>query len=135
MTIPVDSLTFKPSALASPSPASVQSNLCRRLANASSIVATANVVPGQLLLPQPNGINSKSRPLKSMLGFKNLSGLNSSGSSNNPGSLPIARAFIITPDFAGMSYPPTLTSFVGCRGSNNGSGGCNLSVSFITAFR
>ncbi|RDX60713.1 hypothetical protein CR513_61124, partial [Mucuna pruriens] len=37
-------------------------------------------MPGQILRPAPNGINSKSFPRKSIVLSKNLSGKNSSGS-------------------------------------------------------
>ncbi|CAN1845701.1 hypothetical protein LINPERHAP1_LOCUS37935, partial [Linum perenne] len=116
-------------------PGNDQSNLCNKQANVISIDAVAKLIPGQPLLPAPNGISSKSCPLKSIELFKNLSGLNSSGSSQFFGSLPIAHAFINTLVFAATSYPCTVTSRVDSRGTKIGIGGCSLKDSFITAFK
>nr|CAB3494055.1 unnamed protein product [Digitaria exilis] len=75
-------------------------------------------MPGHILLPAPNGMNSKSAPLKSMSPrLSNLSGLNSSASSQYLASLDIAHAFTKTAVPLGMS---------------NGPGGCSLKVSLIT---
>jgi hypothetical protein len=94
MDRPVDSVMSKSSPLAPPG--NVQSKLCSRFARASSIVVTAKEIPRQPLILVPNGINWKSSPLKSILDVKNLFGLNSSGSSHDVESLPIAHALIIT---------------------------------------
>ncbi|CAL9030933.1 unnamed protein product [Prunus brigantina] len=101
MTRPAHSVMLISSALAPPG--NVQSNLCTRFANTISLVIMANKDPGQPLLPAPNGINWKSCPLKSTEEFKNLSGLNSSGSSHIEGSLPIVQALIRTMVLAAMS--------------------------------
>ncbi|KAA3463201.1 rhodanese-like domain-containing protein 11, chloroplastic isoform X2 [Gossypium australe] len=66
-------------------PGNDQSNLCTRFAKRSSFIAIANKIPGQILLPELNGISSKCCPLKSMELSKNLSGRNSSGFSHNAG--------------------------------------------------
>jgi hypothetical protein len=52
------------------------------LATTYSTEATPNVNPGHPLLPAPNGMNSKSWPLKSTGLPSNLSGRNSSGLSH-----------------------------------------------------
>ena len=74
MVCPVHSVMSKSSPFAPWGNA--QSNLCTRFVNKRSLVAIANVIPGHPLLPAPNGINWKSRPLKSIVEFKNLSGWN-----------------------------------------------------------
>ncbi|KAJ0950608.1 hypothetical protein HanPSC8_Chr02g0050171 [Helianthus annuus] len=65
----------------------------------------------------------------------NLSGLNSSGSVHDAGSLPIAQALIITCVRGGMSYPIRLTPFLASRARSKGSGACNRKASFTTALR
>uniref|UniRef100_A0A7C9AJJ2 Uncharacterized protein n=1 Tax=Opuntia streptacantha TaxID=393608 RepID=A0A7C9AJJ2_OPUST len=116
-------------------PGNIQSNLCTRFANTSSILAMANDIPGQILLPPPKGINWKSCPLKSVGVFRNLSGLNLSGSSQKAGSLWIAHELIMTAVLAGMLYSFIVASWVDNRGTSKGTGGCILSVSLITAFK
>ncbi|KAF4390188.1 hypothetical protein G4B88_005106 [Cannabis sativa] len=77
-----------------------------------------NDIPGQILLPEPNGMYSKLLPLKSIELSTNLSGIKFSGSIQYFGSLPIAHKFTTT------------LVFIGSRGA----GGCNLKVSLITDF-
>ena len=62
---------------------------------ASSMFASPRLMPGHIRQPAPNGINSKFVPLKSRLLVSNRSGLNSSGSSQYEGSLPIAHTKIV----------------------------------------
>ncbi|CAI0450793.1 unnamed protein product, partial [Linum tenue] len=97
----------------------LQSNPFTIFASTNSFVAMANEIPGQPLLPAPNGISSKSCPRKSTLqpSFKNLSGMNSSGCSQIPGSLPIAHAFTIVIVPAGTWYPSISTLREGFRGT------------------
>ncbi|KAL5700401.1 hypothetical protein ACHQM5_025846 [Ranunculus cassubicifolius] len=51
-----------------------QSKQYRRFASPNSIIATPMLIAGHILLPDPNGKNSKSWPLKSMELSINLSG-------------------------------------------------------------
>uniref|UniRef100_A0A0A9BK53 Uncharacterized protein n=1 Tax=Arundo donax TaxID=35708 RepID=A0A0A9BK53_ARUDO len=60
------------------------------------MLASPCVMPGHILLPAPNGVYSKSLPRKSILLPSNLSGLNSSASSQNLLSLAIAQTFTNT---------------------------------------
>ncbi|KAF4371536.1 hypothetical protein G4B88_008251 [Cannabis sativa] len=70
-------------------------------------------IPGHPLLPDPNGRNPKSLPLKSMSLPKNLSGKNFSGSFQYSVSLPIVHVFMITREFWGMWKPLTVQSSMG----------------------
>ncbi|XP_020092520.1 uncharacterized protein LOC109713018 [Ananas comosus] len=74
----------------------LQSKQYTRFASASSTIDTAKLIPGQILRPAPNGISSKSRPLKSKELPMNLSGRNSSGFAQDSGSRQIAQALMIT---------------------------------------
>ncbi|KAJ0715166.1 hypothetical protein HanPI659440_Chr13g0497951 [Helianthus annuus] len=58
--------------------------------------------PGHILLPEPNGNNSKSWPLKSNFVTINLSGLKEKGSSQTLGSRPIAHRLTKTFVFFGI---------------------------------
>ncbi|KAF7838266.1 RNA polymerase, subunit H/Rpb5, conserved site-containing protein [Senna tora] len=111
---------------------SFHSNQFKRLARTYSTDAIPNAIPGHLLLPMPNGINSKSWPLKSISLFSNLSGTNSSALSQTSGSLCIAHALMYTLVFGGMSYPLIFTVDLVSLGAKRGAGGCNLNVSFTT---
>ncbi|WVY94060.1 hypothetical protein V8G54_033148 [Vigna mungo] len=95
----------------------------------------ANVMPGQILLPPPNGINAKSAPLKSIPLLRNLSGLKLSASVQHSAFLPIAQALIITLVLEGISYPLISHLSLLSLGTNNGTGGCNLNVSLIMDFK
>ncbi|URD97563.1 hypothetical protein MUK42_30278 [Musa troglodytarum] len=70
---------------------SLHSNLCSMDASMRCTIRYANGSPGQIRRPDPNGVNSKWRPLKSTSLFKNLSGKNSSGSVHKLLSRPIAQ--------------------------------------------
>ena len=98
-------------------------------------ISMANVMPGQILLPAPNGINSKSVPLKSMELLRNLSGLKLSVSPQYLGFLPIAQALIMTLVLEGISYPLIWHLSLLTLGTNNGTGGCNLKVSLMMDFK
>ncbi|KVH97470.1 hypothetical protein Ccrd_000444 [Cynara cardunculus var. scolymus] len=67
--------------------------------------------------------------------IKNLSGLNSIGSSHTFGSQPISatKKLMVAP--SGILYPSTSTSFVTLCGSRRWPDGCLLSPSKTTAFR
>uniref|UniRef100_A0A6N2MR56 Uncharacterized protein n=1 Tax=Salix viminalis TaxID=40686 RepID=A0A6N2MR56_SALVM len=91
--------------------------------------------PGQILRPEPNGISSKSCPLKSIELPRNLSGLNSFGFSQASESLSTAHAFTETKVLAGISYPSILHFSVVSLGTSSGAVGCNLIVSFTTSLR
>uniref|UniRef100_J3LEH8 Uncharacterized protein n=1 Tax=Oryza brachyantha TaxID=4533 RepID=J3LEH8_ORYBR len=107
----------------------------KSVASMSSMVEWPNVIPGQLLLPAPNGIYSKFAPLKSILPSLKRSGLNTSGSSQCFGSLLIAQMFTNTVVPLGTSYPITLHVWRHSLGRSNGTTGCNLRVSLMTSFR
>lgn len=82
-------------------------------------------VPGQALLPNPNGMNlcDKSSP------FSNLSGLKLSGLSHNLWSLCMAHAFTNTVVPSDTSNPPIVQSPDEKCGTNSGTGGYNRRVS------
>ena len=92
------------------------------------------VIAGQLLLPAPKGISSKSCPLKSILLPMNLWGSNVSGFSQHSGSLPIAHAFTKNLVLAGILYPSMVMSSMDSLGTSTGAGGCNRKISLTTAF-
>lgn len=74
----------------------VKSNWWRRRAIAKCIICCAKRTPGHILLPDPNGMNSKFSPLKSISRpspTRNLSGRNSNGSSHTRGSWWIFHKF------------------------------------------
>lgn len=76
---------------------------CNKWATAISSPYKPSCIPGQDRRPDPNGMNSKLFPLKSGTPCsRNLAGRNVSGSSHDAGSLPMAHAFTMTRDFAGM---------------------------------
>ncbi|KAL6503155.1 hypothetical protein OROHE_023784 [Orobanche hederae] len=85
---------------------SSQSKKFRRFAITSSTVTRAKLAPGHPLRPVPNGISSKYCPLITSTSslFRNLSGLNSFGSSHVFGSLAIAHALIKTKKICVKSY-------------------------------
>ena len=70
----------------------------------SSMVARAKDMPGHILLPPPNGMNSKFAPLKSIWEPWNLSGWKQSASLQYSVSLPMVHALIITLVLLGISY-------------------------------
>nr|CAB3455271.1 unnamed protein product [Digitaria exilis] len=114
---------------------SSQSKWYRREARGSSMLANPNPIPGHIRRPAPNGMNSKSVPLKSTSLFSNLSGMNSSGASQCVGSLPIAHAFTSTMVPAGTSKPRTRHVLRHSRGISSGAGGCSRSASLMTSDR
>nr|GMD60056.1 hypothetical protein RchiOBHm_Chr7g0200261 [Ipomoea batatas] len=102
--------------------------------NDPSIIGTiriANRNAGQILLPVPNGMSSKSCPLTSICKFQNLSGLKINGLSQILGSRPIAHTLTRTCESLGIVYPHRITSCSTLRGIN-GLGGCIRRVSFMT---
>ncbi|WVZ98050.1 LOW QUALITY PROTEIN: hypothetical protein U9M48_043533 [Paspalum notatum var. saurae] len=90
-TTPMFSLASISLGSATPS-GSFQSKWYRRLARASSMLATPRFMPAHMRRPDPNGMNS--------LDFSNRSGLNSSASSQYLGFLQIAQALMSTADLA-----------------------------------
>ena len=98
-------------------------------------ILIANGSPGHILLPPPNGITSKLRPLTSISDPINLSGSNDSGFSQTLESLPIAHVFTRSCASLGIVKPAISTSCCALRGSNNGTTGCNRKASFTTACR
>ncbi|GAB4848500.1 hypothetical protein Ancab_003205 [Ancistrocladus abbreviatus] len=104
---------------------------CTKLATVISSAYNPSCIPGQDLLPDPNGMNSKLLPLKSgALWFKNLEGLKLSGSVHESLSRPMAHALIMTLDLAGIKYPATsASSAVSCR--RRGMGGWRRRVSLM----
>ncbi|RDX67352.1 hypothetical protein CR513_53784, partial [Mucuna pruriens] len=112
----------------SPFPSSpiLQSKHCTIAATAVFIKLNASVVPGHPLLPPPNGTKLNFiLSLSSSCSFKNLSGRNSLGWSQESGSLIMAYKFIATAVFGGTSKPFILQCW---RHSL-----VSLSVSFTTA--
>ncbi|KAJ0898627.1 hypothetical protein HanRHA438_Chr08g0358981 [Helianthus annuus] len=75
-------------------------------------IGNARIIPGQLLLPTPNGKYLKSFPLASTFASssKNLSGLNSSGFFHWSGLFASHHALTKILLSAGMSNPPSLAS-------------------------
>ncbi|WRX20487.1 hypothetical protein QQP08_012974 [Theobroma cacao] len=108
---------------------SFQSKWYSNCARGSSMLGSANDMPGHILLPAPNGIYSKCVPLKSIGLSKNLSGLKFSASFQYLESLPMAHALTMTLLFASISYP-LITQFSShSLGTRRGAAGCNLKVS------
>nr|GMD65967.1 hypothetical protein RchiOBHm_Chr7g0200261 [Ipomoea batatas] len=102
--------------------------------NDPTIIGTiriANRNAGQILLPVPNGMSSKSCPLTSICKFQNLSGLKINGLSQILESRPIAHTLTRTCESLGIVYPHRITSCSTLRGIN-GLGGCIRRVSFMT---
>ncbi|KAK2377524.1 cytochrome P450 71D10 [Trifolium repens] len=89
------------------------------------MVDKLNAMPGHILLPAPNGMYSKSTPLKSIDVLRNLLGLKLSASSIN--NDPCFSWDIVLIYLAHLS----LLSL----GANNGAGGCSLNVSLMTDFK
>uniref|UniRef100_A0A7C9D0Y1 Uncharacterized protein n=1 Tax=Opuntia streptacantha TaxID=393608 RepID=A0A7C9D0Y1_OPUST len=115
------------------------SKLVTNLATISPKMGNANIIPGQLLLPTPNGKNLKSTfppptvasvPLSSC---RNRSGRNSSGSCHHSGLFASHHALTTTLDSLGIVCPPrdAFSRFI--WGTNSGIGVCSLKVSFIVA--
>ncbi|XBI04514.1 hypothetical protein VPH35_132800 [Triticum aestivum] len=117
-------------------PGSSQSKWKRRLASASSMTASPNVIPGQILRPAPNGTSSKSAPRKSTAAAapsSNLSGRNSSASGPQlASSRPMAHTLTSTMAPCGTSYPRTRRGSRHSRGRSSGATACSRSVSLIT---
>nr|GMD10246.1 RNA polymerase, subunit H/Rpb5, conserved site-containing protein [Ipomoea batatas] len=83
---------------------SFQSKWNSSLASGTSTLTSPNNIPGHILRPAPNGMNSKCFPRKSAEeSRRNLSGSNDSAFSQCSESLPIAHAFTITLVLAGIS--------------------------------
>ncbi|PRQ17923.1 hypothetical protein RchiOBHm_Chr7g0200261 [Rosa chinensis] len=114
-------------------PSSFQTKEWIREPNIKCNILIANGKPGHILLPAPNGISSKFRPLTSSSDPKNLSGLNESGSSHILGSLPMAHALTSTCAPFGTVEPSISTSDSAFRGSSKGTAGCIRNVSLIMA--
>ncbi|CAN1839615.1 hypothetical protein LINPERHAP1_LOCUS35810 [Linum perenne] len=95
----------------------------------------ARMMPGQLLLPTPNGRYLKSFPFASTLASssKNLSGLNSSGFFHCSGLLASHQAFTRILLSAGMSNPLSLASWRFMCGTSRGIAILRRRVSLITA--
>jgi len=125
-------LTFSPF----PSLPIFQSKHCTIAATAVFIKMKASAVPGHPLLPPPNGTKLNFILLPSLksscCSCKNLSGRNSSGWSQESGSLIMAYKLIATAVFGGTSKPFILQCW---RHSLVviGAVGWSLSVSFTTA--
>jgi hypothetical protein len=117
------------------SSASFQLKQWTREANIKCTIRLAKGNPGQILLPAPKGMSSKSLPLKSMSFSKNLSGRNKFGSDHMLESRPIAHTFTSICAFLGTVKPHISTSFSALWGTRKGAGGCNRRVSFTTARR
>ncbi|GER56757.1 bifunctional protein FolD [Striga asiatica] len=115
-------------------PGSSKSKFFTRFATVCSIAAAANPIPGQILRPAPNGISSKSNPLKSTVESKNLSGMNLSGSCQHVGSCPMAHALIKTIVSGSISYPIKFTCSRAAW-KYMATGGWARKVSLITALR
>ncbi|CAN1312571.1 hypothetical protein LINPERPRIM_LOCUS28679 [Linum perenne] len=100
-------------------------------------MGSARIIPGQLLLPTPNGRYLKSFPLASTLASssRNLSGLNSSGLFHCSGLLASHHAFTRILLSAGMSNPRSLASWRFMCGTRRGIAILRRSVSLITACR
>nr|GMD60057.1 hypothetical protein RchiOBHm_Chr7g0200261 [Ipomoea batatas] len=102
--------------------------------NDPTIIGTIRIAignAGQILLPVPNGMSSKSCPLTSTCKFQNLSGLKINGFSQILVSRPIAHTLTRTCESLGIVYPHRVTSCSTLR-IINGVGGCNRRVSFMT---
>ena len=97
-----------------------QSKWNNNWASGSSTFGSANNMPGHILLPAPNGINSKFVPMKPTELFRNLSGWNISASGQQLGSLPIAHALIMILVLEDMSNPLTSQFLLHSLGSNRG---------------
>lgn len=98
-------------------------------------IGKARMIPGQLLLPTPNGRYLKSFPLASTLdsSSKNLSGLNSSGFFQLSGLLASHHAFTKILLSAGISYPPSFASWRFMWGTSKGIAIRRRRVSLTTA--
>ena len=104
---------------------SFQAKWRRREANIKCTILLANGNPGHILLPAPNGMSSKSRPLKSMSCTKNLSGINTFGFCHTLESRPIAHTFISICAFLGTMKPLISTFVSALWGTRKGTGLCN----------
>nr|GMD49780.1 RNA polymerase, subunit H/Rpb5, conserved site-containing protein [Ipomoea batatas] len=113
-------------------PSSFHWNEFNKDPNITGTVLTARGNPGQILLPAPNGMSSKSCPLTSISKFQNLSGLKTNGFSQMLGSRPIAHTLTRICESLGIVYSHRFTSCSTLRGIKNGTGGCILNVSFTT---
>lgn len=116
-------------------PGENHSKLWSRRANVWLTTINPKGMPGHILLPEPNGINSKSRPFTStsLTPFRKRSGMNSVGRSHTAGSRSIAHTFTSSWVSPGMWYPPTVQASVDSWGSRRGAGGWSLRVSFTIA--
>ncbi|WVY97697.1 hypothetical protein V8G54_029848 [Vigna mungo] len=93
----------------------------------SPSIGNASMIPGQLLLPTPNGTNLKSTfpPATASVvhsSSKNLSGLNSSGFFHHDGLFASHQAFTTTLDSFGIVYPPNFASSRFMWGTKRGIG-------------
>lgn len=98
-------------------------------------ILLASGIPGQILRPAPNGMSSKSPPLKSVGLPRNRSGINFSGSGQTSPSRPIAHTFTSTRAPLGIVWPIARVAASARRGNSSGTGGCSRKVSFTTAWR
>ncbi|KAI8553335.1 hypothetical protein RHMOL_Rhmol05G0007400 [Rhododendron molle] len=114
-------------------PGNLQLNPCNILAKLDRIILSPRLYPGHILLPDPNGNNSKLCPFTSIDLPKNLSGRNSSGASHITGSLPMLHVLMNTRVPLRMSYPDTLQSSRASCGASITATGWSLMVSLTIA--
>jgi hypothetical protein len=112
-----------------------QLKLWTKEANIKCTIRSAKGNPGQILLPAPKGMSSKSTPLKSISFSKNLSGTNKSGFGHMLESRPIAHTFTSICAFLGTVKPHTSLSISALWGARRGATGCKRKVSFTIARR
>ena len=113
------------------------SKFCTKRPKVIPRIGNARMIPGQLLLPTPNGRYRKSLPLASTLdsSSKNLSGLNSSGFLQFSGLFASHQALTKILLSAGISYPPSLASLRFMWGTKRGIAIRSRRVSLTTAWR
>jgi len=73
-----------------------QLKLWTKEANIKCTIRSAKGNPGQILLPAPKGMSSKSTPLKSISFSKNLSGTNKSGFGHMLESRPLPTRLLVS---------------------------------------